>query len=494
MLLSDQSDIDGITPMPTDRVDDTSVVLAVTSETLTWFYVSAGAWASATGQGAGTIVYGKTVYDGILNSSKSTLGGNADSSVSFGAATRVSQRISVPAGVFAKVERMTPTNQKAEMTKYLTTAGDYAVDHRRGRVWANMKATVADDSITYSVKANTSGGTTGDKVDLIKVGGTAVTAAAALADNTALPTSPTWGATPMLYDGATLDMARGGSTANSTTVTGFQNQLPMARYNATPTARTEAQFGNLQQDANGNLLVNVSGGSTGMTDDSAFSIGVSSVTPAGFLFDDTATDSVDEGDVGLGRMSGDRKQIIAGAYLDDVVVTPAGANTYAVAMGAIADETTPDSVDEGDFAMLRATLTRFLKISQGDLQAGEDLSNNVQQVVISPLAISTYAPDIDVSAAAEASSVSKASTGVLYGFTFSNANASTRYLQFYNSTTVPADTAVPFATFECPSGKTISGEWPKGRYCATGIAWANSSTQNTKTIGSADSLCDVQFK
>jgi hypothetical protein len=231
-----------------------------------------------------------------------------------------------------------------------------------------------------------------------------------------------------------------------------------------------------------------------LLDDAAFGIGSDYVNPTGFLADETGTDSVDEGDVGLARMTLDRKQLMASQYVDDTAFTPAGTSSYVTVMGAEADETSPDSVDEGDAGALRMTLTRFLKISSGDGWAGEDLPNNVQQVVVAPLAIATYSPDMDTSAAAEASSVSKASVGVLYGFTFSNANAATRYLQFYNSTTVPADTAVPFATFECPSGKTISGEWPKGRYCSAGISWANSSTQNTKTIGAADSLADVNYK
>jgi len=174
MLLSNQTDIDGVTPMPTDRVDDTSVVLPITSETLTWFYLSGTSWASATGQAAGTIVYGKTAYDGILNSSKSALGGNADTSVSFGASTRVSQRINVPSGVLSKIERMTPANQKAAMAAILTTAGDYIVDHRRGRVWANMKATVADDAISYSVKSTATSGTTDGTTNITKVGGVSV--------------------------------------------------------------------------------------------------------------------------------------------------------------------------------------------------------------------------------------------------------------------------------------------------------------------------------
>ena len=41
-------------------------------------------------------------------------------------------------------------------------------------------------------------------------------------------------------------------------------------------------------------------------DDAAFSVGTDHVSPAGYLLDDTGTDSVDEGDIGVARMSSDR--------------------------------------------------------------------------------------------------------------------------------------------------------------------------------------------
>lgn len=51
--------------------------------------------------------------------------------------------------------------------------------------------------------------------------------------------------------------------------------------------------------------------STGeLADDSAFTPATSRVMPAGFTADETATDSVDEGDIGAARMTLDRKQII----------------------------------------------------------------------------------------------------------------------------------------------------------------------------------------
>jgi hypothetical protein len=63
-------------------------------------------------------------------------------------------------------------------------------------------------------------------------------------------------------------------------------------------------------DDSGGLRVSIVAGSAGgasAVDDSVFTIGVDNVAPAGYLADETATDSVDEGDVGLARMTLDRK-------------------------------------------------------------------------------------------------------------------------------------------------------------------------------------------
>lgn len=46
-----------------------------------------------------------------------------------------------------------------------------------------------------------------------------------------------------------------------------------------------------------------------IADDAAFTVGTSKVQPAGYLADESSTDSVDEGDVGAARMTLDRKQI-----------------------------------------------------------------------------------------------------------------------------------------------------------------------------------------
>lgn len=70
----------------------------------------------------------------------------------------------------------------------------------------------------------------------------------------------------------------------------------------------------LQVDANGYLKVNIKAGAgsggTAMVDDAAFMPATTSGTPAFFMFDDVAPDSVNEGDGGVGRMSANRNQYV----------------------------------------------------------------------------------------------------------------------------------------------------------------------------------------
>lgn len=73
----------------------------------------------------------------------------------------------------------------------------------------------------------------------------------------------------------------------------------------------DGDYVRLRTDSTGALWVALSGASfPSKTDDSAFSIGSDAVSPAGFLADETAPDSVDEGDIGAARMTLDRRQIM----------------------------------------------------------------------------------------------------------------------------------------------------------------------------------------
>ena len=176
MLLDQQhqNDISPITPLATDRVDDTSTNNTASAETVVWYFLDTGAWGAAGGEAAGTICAAKLDYTGVNNALGSSIGNYYDTSLSFAAATRAKTLVEVPEEVFSKMESMSVTNKIAKITPFLDTAGDYAIDHRRGQIWLNSLAIVANDAATYIYQTPLSGGGTGDKIDLIKIGGTNV--------------------------------------------------------------------------------------------------------------------------------------------------------------------------------------------------------------------------------------------------------------------------------------------------------------------------------
>jgi hypothetical protein len=79
-----------------------------------------------------------------------------------------------------------------------------------------------------------------------------------------------------------------------------------------------------------------------LADDAAFTPATSKVMPMGAFVDDTATDSVDEGDIGAPRMSADRILYVQGAVADDAV-----AAGKPVPVGAIY-ESAPPTYTSGD--------------------------------------------------------------------------------------------------------------------------------------------------
>lgn len=83
---------------------------------------------------------------------------------------------------------------------------------------------------------------------------------------------------------------------------------------------------------------------------------------------------------------------------------------------------------------------------------------------------------------------------VVYGFTVYNTKASAQYVNVFDASTLPADTAVPLFSWPVAANNGVGFAFsPRGRQFQTGLVLCNSSTDATKTIGSVDCFFDVQF-
>lgn len=217
-LLRGQADVSPQVPMPVDRVDDASIIIPVSAEVVTWLYINSGAWASATGQAAGTIVLGNLAYRGVQNASKGAVGSFNTTSVVLAAATRFDSRVSIPESVLSELQTLSPADQKAKVSLYLTTNGQYAVDHRRGQLWGRAKDTVADDTMAYSYASPVST-TTGSSTNVTQLAGQTI---------------------------------KQGVIIASSVVTGEQNVLPEAIYRTTSLSKVDGQVSPLESDSLGN--------------------------------------------------------------------------------------------------------------------------------------------------------------------------------------------------------------------------------------------------
>lgn len=93
-------------------------------------------------------------------------------------------------------------------------------------------------------------------------------------------------------------------------------------------------------------------------DDTAFTPAADPVVAIGAIADETATDSVDEGDVGAVRMTLDRRLITSSEVNDDAAFVAASKVSQ---MGALVDDTSTDQADEGDVGIPRMTPNRELR-------------------------------------------------------------------------------------------------------------------------------------
>lgn len=122
-------------------------------------------------------------------------------------------------------------------------------------------------------------------------------------------------------------------------------------------------------------------------------------------------------------------------FTDDAAFTPG--TSKGAAVGAQADETSTDSIDEGDFGVMRMTLDRKLIVQAQPHTKGGLL-------IYRSLDLDETEEDI------------KTSAGQLYGMWVTNRATSARYIKFYNATAanVTVGTTTPVITYEIPANST----------------------------------------
>lgn len=163
-------------------------------------------------------------------------------------------------------------------------------------------------------------------------------------------------------------------------------------------------------------------------------------------------------------------------------------------VGGVYNSSAP-TLDNGDRGNLELDVNGNLKQVAATMPSAEDNTNTVYQTQNKPLATNTYVWSVDQSAALEASSIAKASAGVLRSSTGridSSAGSATYYVQFLNSATVPADGAVTHlrTPIKVVHVTGTDSNWSadftmNGIYGSAGLVIVLSSTEFTKTITAA---------
>lgn len=206
--------------MPTNDLKQSSKVQSVTGETVQLYYSNAGVRTADAGQLAGVAVHGKLLYDNVKDSTGVMSGTKADTSLSFTAGALVTE-VNITPAKLEGVDGMSFATKLTALTEGLAN-GEYVVDYVNGTIWGK-KASAATTLANVAYKIQ-SGLTSATIIGDITVD-SEFPVAAALADNTANPTTTSVAAMNMVFDGTTWDRLPGTSTDGMTVNLGTNNDV-----------------------------------------------------------------------------------------------------------------------------------------------------------------------------------------------------------------------------------------------------------------------------
>lgn len=158
----------------------------------------------------------------------------------------------------------------------------------------------------------------------------------------------------------------------------------------------------------------------------------------------------------------------------------------------MADNTTLNSGASGD--VIRDIDRAGIKTQVVAIDGGGASSESLVSAT-NGLPVDHIAATLSASTAYASSLVVKASAGTLYGISGTTTLTTGQWVQVHNTTSAPADTAVPKIILWIPAAGNWSADFGvKGLAFSTGITLCNSTTGPTKTIGVSDTWFEAAYK